>query len=1308
MLFHGRGDLSPKSLAATVAVMVFLSALVGMQSAGLCPSASIAPTQGNGQNGIVSLQSYSQQFHYPISGIHTLIVYDLSTGAQTYANSWSSFLTDFGYNVSLLSIQLLLQNTSLSCGYDLVIVDSSCGGDHGNAIGLAQARTLAGLGVPLILLGAAHGVIDRLANYGGGVGQISATGIIQKAHDQLDHPIYSSPYVVAEAGFGAAGSIEIFSRTVSLESYPDKTIEALNTLALFQGAPDPVIGAFFSSLQTGGRIFWWSFNDPTSLNINGCHLFVNTVEWMGGLTDLGLLMNFLKGSESMDTTASTFWTGGYADYFEPEIPATYYAYSCLRFVGRIAAINNSALANWLTSYCYVPAQGYFHSPNRYLSPISWSGAVETGMALAIISELGESRRVNSSRISIYLENCQLIGGFVRYPGDTSRSLTNTYWALVGLNATGELTGLNRTSCISYILSCQNLNQLDTANYGGFADSPGAISSATSTYMALSSLKLLGAMELANLDVAEQWLMNGYVAQKGIFYEDHLIYQRYTVDYGTGYSNASLALIGRLQGIDQSHVAEYLSSVQFTDGGWSGANSTDESIDEVADCYPVMLGLQQMNQIGTIRDLDGFVAFVIRCLSPAPTYGFANLPRSFANVMHTYDGISILNDLGAIDSSTVVLLNTSIISSYHSAPSWFEFSRCIFPTSSDGYWKCSVELPYEFSQMQRDRRGVVIDDLAVSSLLELGSWNWVNTHARELWNEIANCEIAAGSSSGYYKRLSTDMVSNLTSGLGYTYHAINCLWSLAASLGYSSAFPTHLVNATMTINKIMSLYRPSTGSFLNDGYVIEPYSATEATYTAVASLSLLGGLSNVDYAKTAGFLQSHLYSNLVDTYYSFKGLEVLNKLSIINATRLVEFIKSCQKPSGAFQSDDNISHRLETTRMAIEILSHYNSTWLDAKPVRLVVNSFDVPPIMREGSMYALNVTVIDSYFKLNVGCATVSLGIGAYEFAFTETSNDSGRYNAHIVVPVDRVILGVQNLVIRGSKEKYETCLAEIGVEIQRGEGSANITMTHIAFTTPSNGDHLTTSNTSVTAQINALNSSQTPISGAQLQLYVDSSFAGNATSDFFGSVFFSWTPRASGAYDLIVVFQGASRLDASEVEKTITVDKTPTQLLTYSNCSSAIVVIGSPLQLSTLLSQTRGGRPIANEDISFIVLTPSGMKIELPATTGKDGVAKTLFTVTENGSYLVYSIFRATDYYSGCSSSVITLSVSNNSSSNGGNGSNSELGVMSWIDALLVALKTPLGLGLVVSLSLLLTTAYFMKTKHEAQDDSKGTRRSR
>lgn len=1195
--------------------------------------------------------------------------------------------------------------------YDLILVDHSCGGNNGSAISRGEAVALASLGRPLILFGEAHGVIDGLANYTGGMGQISASSIVQKASGMFDHPIYSSPYLISEAGFGVPGSIEIFSHVVSLESYPDHTINCLYSLSCMEGCARPVIGALYSAQGIGGRILWWAFKDPSMLNANGCHLFINTVEWMGGLTDLRLILNFLAGDESLDPSKSTYWTAGYADYFEPQVAPTYYAYESLRLAGRISAINSSALADWLTAYCYSPSQGFFHSPNMYLSPIQWSGIAETGMSIKILSELGRMNQVNSSKTSIYIGSCQLTDGFVRYPGDSAKSLTNTYWALMGLNATGAFTRIDTAKAVDYVLSCQNLNPLDTANYGGFANHPGAVSSAMCTFMALACLELLNGAGSADLNLTEQWLMKGYDPLRGVFYDDHLFNERYSVNYGTGYSVASLSMIGKLADIDESRVARYLLSAQFGDGGWSGANCTDEPIDEVVDCYPVILGLQRLDQIAAIRSLDGFVGFITRCLCPAPTYGFANVPHTLSNIWHTCDATSILNNLGAIEPSSSSSLTAFIISTYDSAHVTFEWSRYSYPQSSDLYGYENLDPPYEFTSLQRGKRGVIIDDLALQSLMDLDAKTWLNIHAQELWNQITLCEIITGSAAGYYKDMPSDSVSNLTAGLQYTYHALNCLFELAGFLGYSNSFPSHLPNATMTVNKIMNLYKPSVGSFAGDSYILGPYSATETTSIALMTLKLLNGLSGVDYGRTTEFLQSYLYSNLVDTYYSFKGLEALNKLSTINATRLVEFIRSSQKPNGAFKSDGSALYELDTTRMAIEILSHYNSTWITARPIRLVASNLEAPATMHQGSSYSVNCTVLDDHFMLPVAYATLMLRLGTYEYSAIETTLGAGHYSARVAVARDVEILGTQNLVIKCSEGTYQTSFAQTRVEVLLGEGGANNTHTQISFTQPADGEYLTTSNTSVAVLICALNKSETPIQGLQIAFCANNSFVENSASDSRGLATFSWRPHSSGVYILKAVFEGSSGLDSSEAEKAITVDKTPTQLSVYSNCTALERVdTGHTVQFSTRLTEVSCGKQVANASVDFVVFDPLGTIIDVPATTSVDGEALVLFTVKENGSYSVHTVFGSTNFYLGCTSNEIVLKVGSSSPHDGGGGPTGDDQGVTWINSLLGALSTPLGIGLITSSGGLITTAYLLRTKRrnlESSDTQNNERRA-
>jgi len=1302
---HRHATCHTSKMAVSLLILLSCSALTtGLQTARL-------PTMSGGSLHELtkpypsSLPTPSVYFYYLTSGIRILVLYDPTTGAHSYANDWSLFLISYGYETTVLPIQVAIGNSSLMRNYNLVLLDSSCGGTNGKEITLQEAESLVEIAQPLILLGASHGVIDRMSNFTQAMGRVAITGIIQKASDRSDHSVFTFPYRVIEAGFGPPHSIEIFSQAVSVESYPENTIDHLYSFGIVVGATESVVGALYSSCGSNGRVFWWAFQDPSTLNENGKHLFANTVEWMGGYTDLELVHDFLNGVESLNASKSEYWTGGFGDYFEPEISATYYACESLKLVGRLDVINTSALTDWLVGYCYSFTDGAFLSHRGCSSQSSEPTVTETGMALLTLSSFGALGKINVTKTSEYLQSCQLGDGFVRFRGDTSRDVTNTYWALQGLNATGSLNTINRTRAVDYLLSCQNQNQWDTANYGGFSTAPAGISFATSTYMALTSLKLLGALNSANRIIAEEWLMNGYVPSKGTFYDEHIFHKRNLVNDGTGYSIASLYVLGKTQNIDQRLVANYLKTVQFKDGGWSKANCTDEAVDEVRDCYPVILGLQLLGHTNMIRDIGGFIEFLNRCLSPEPKYGFSNIPRTLSNLWQTTNAISTLYNLGLLDSAEATHLFNSIIYSYSDVSACFEWLRINYPPSSDGYSSFIVEEPFEYSFIQRGRTGVILTDLATTSLLNLDRNNWISSHALQIWNEISQCEVTTGPYCGYYKIFSSAPENNLTAGLRCTYHALNCMRNLAAFLNFTNEFTSHLTNTTLTVQRIMSLYDPSSGSFNEDSYMIEPYSPAEATFMSLASLKLLNALSHVDYEKTTAFLQSSLFSNLVDSYYSFKGLQALNELSIINKTSLVEFVKSFEKPDGAFEDNDKVNYRLDTTRMSIEILSDCNYTWVAAKQLKTAIHSVSAPSEMQQGLCYAANFTMTDDKFLSPLTGATARIKLGTHAYSCFETPVSSGKYASNISVPFENSLLGSQCVTFRCSKERYQTSLTQLTVTI-----SNNRTLIDLVMTTPVEACYLTTSNTSVSASIHALNASRTPIIGASLRLYVNSSLSETASSNSSGQLTFAWKPYSSAAYCFSIIFDGSRTLSPANSTKAIYVSKTATRLTISSNhVALDPICVGSILQLGAQLSEITSSRAVANSSITFVVLGPSEKQTTLLSTTRLNGSASAQFTVNENGNYSIYCEFQTTEYYSGSTSEVLLVGATPGSTSN--DGDNNDGAGESWVTSILDAVFSPLGFGLLIGSGCLMSATYVLRARQRELDslnnrDSQSTKR--
>jgi prenyltransferase beta subunit len=805
-------------------------------------------------------------------------------------------------------------------------------------------------------------------------------------------------------------------------------------------------------------------------------------------------------------------------------------------------------------------------------------------------------------------------------------------------------------------------------------------------------------------------MNGYIASKQLFHDQSTPDYRATVNYDTGYSVGSLTILGKLGDINPSLVASYLSSVQFTDGGWSGANCTDEPIDEVTDCYPVIFAFQQLGEVSAIRDTDGFVDFLLRCLSPVPTYGFSNLPNTFSNTWQTYDGVCILYDLGLLNATMSAAICNSLISSYNLQNHWFMWTRSSYPASSDGYSEPIVDAPLEYSETQRSTLGVIMTDMAVSALTMLGCQNWTSIHAQEMWDTIAQSEMTTGSYSGYYTRTPNTPISNLTAGLRYTYYALDCLWTLAHYLNMTNSFQSHLANATMTTNKIMSLYDSLTGSFNEDGYVLDPYSQVETTYFALASLKLLNETSLVDTAQTAGFLQAHLYTNLVDAYYSFKGLELLNKLTVINATALLQLVESSQNPDGSFWSNQTALYRLDTTRMAMEILSYYNHTWVDNKQIELIACNIQLPNSMQLGENYIVNLNLVDSKFNLPVTGATVELSLGAYEFTAAESPEHSGEYTVNLSVPVDYNLFGNQSLIIRCSKETYGTNITQMKTEVKLGNGSGNRAPTEIDFLEPADDSHVMTYNASMAVSICAFNGSKTPVAGAQLQLLINNSLSDTALSNSSGSLTFAWRPNSSGTYNIEVVFDGTDSLNGSLISKTVYVDKTPTELTLITNCSDETSLkVGSTINLEAKLCESPTEKVIGQVDVSFIVTTPSGSQMSLVTITSADGTATAQLTPNENGDYSIYSEYATNGYYQGCTSNLLVFTVMAGAEGSGGMGdgglgggggsSSNSSGGSTWVGGLLNALLNPFGALLVVVSGSLMAIVYLTRTERRGPD---------
>lgn len=156
---HRHATCYTSKMAVSLLILLSWSALTaGLQAAGL-PTMSGRSLHELAKPYSSSLPSPSGDFYYLASSIRLLVLYDPTTGAHSFANDWSLFLTSYGYEMAVLPIQAAIGNSSLMRNYNLVLLDSSCGGTNGKEITLQEAESLGETAQPLILLGRRHTVL---------------------------------------------------------------------------------------------------------------------------------------------------------------------------------------------------------------------------------------------------------------------------------------------------------------------------------------------------------------------------------------------------------------------------------------------------------------------------------------------------------------------------------------------------------------------------------------------------------------------------------------------------------------------------------------------------------------------------------------------------------------------------------------------------------------------------------------------------------------------------------------------------------------------------------------------------------------------------------------------------------------------------------------------------------------------------------------------------------------------------------------------------------------------------------------------
>ena len=122
-----------------------------------------------------------------------------------------------------------------------------------------------------------------------------------------------------------------------------------------------------------------------------------------------------------------------------------------------------------------------------------------------LSQLNKIYLINSTATLLWVKSRQLVdGGFESLAGFGISDLTSTFYGISILYTLNGWNLINKTSLITYLEKCQNLNTLDSTNYGGFGNAPNS-SSGMGTFYAISTLHLLNAIENINITIVRSYV-----------------------------------------------------------------------------------------------------------------------------------------------------------------------------------------------------------------------------------------------------------------------------------------------------------------------------------------------------------------------------------------------------------------------------------------------------------------------------------------------------------------------------------------------------------------------------------------------------------------------------------------------------------------------------------------------------------------------------------------------------------------------------------------------------------------------------------
>jgi prenyltransferase beta subunit len=333
------------------------------------------------------------------------------------------------------------------------------------------------------------------------------------------------------------------TRRQHIVSFAAACIDDRGGAVLHSGVTVPTVSATYAIAGVLETLSAWTAADDL---LPKSDLAANMTKWIKGLQNTTKPTNNSNYGGFLALGNTTITTLRY----------THDALLALSWLNTTTSINGTLAANFTVNLQRVNATQYPTTLGGFADRYNENASVAaTYYALEALVVLGQLSRINSSLAITWLNSCQVLapanstsyGGFTNGRNATVATLQSTYMAVRSLEILGALASMNQSAAITFALSCYHSDSNYPQYQGGFGQTPDDfVSTQSATCYAVATLGILGAESQLAAEAVPTWVLGKQCADGG--------FADVTPALGlapeTYFAVATLALLNRLDRLNE--------------------------------------------------------------------------------------------------------------------------------------------------------------------------------------------------------------------------------------------------------------------------------------------------------------------------------------------------------------------------------------------------------------------------------------------------------------------------------------------------------------------------------------------------------------------------------------------------------------------------------------------------------------------------------------------------------------------------------------------------------------------------------------